>query len=276
MDGRKLKTLAAVLVGALAVILLVALSQAAPPGPHPRPHPRPVLRHGPVVRGPRAVLRHRHRPVVRRYAPRVIVGPAGTVVRRPPPPVVINTVSDLRTVPAVEVSESTAYKVAKISSDGLPVVSIDGKPTSVRLIGVDPATADNAGDAASKEAQAFLANLVAGEFVYLEYDASLAEADEDGNRVAYMYRAPDKMFVNLELVRRGYALAADDYDYEHKELFSFYESKAAGDSKGIWASDSSAKPTASSGQATDSPTKAANSQAGGSGTATGGATTSAE
>jgi len=237
MNARRLVKLAptslGVGIGALVLILVVALTQAAPPRPRPGPRPRV---HPPARVRPARVLPRQRRPlVVRRHGPRVVIDHSGRIVRRVPPPVIINTASDLKTVPVVDVSESTAYKIARISTSNMPVVSIGGQDVPVRLIGVEPAVGEN-GDDVGKEAAAFFRNLVLGEYVYLEYDPALTQEDEDGHRVAYLYRAPDRMLINLELIRQGYALATADYDYEHKDLFSFYEGKAATDGKGVWAS----------------------------------------
>ncbi|MBE9547089.1 MAG: thermonuclease family protein, partial [Proteobacteria bacterium] len=60
--------------------------------------------------------------------------------------------------------------------------------------------------------------------------------DETGQAVAYLYRAPDGMLLNLEVIRQGYGLAADYYPYQHDKLFRFYQQKAQADGKGIWAS----------------------------------------
>lgn len=234
MDGRKLTKLVSVVMGALALILIVALTQAAPPRPHPRP--RPGVHPRPSVRRPRVLVRQRHPLVVRRYGPRVVVDHRGKIIRKAPTPVVITAASDLKVVPVADLSQTTSHKIVRVSDSGMPMVNIGGQETPIRLIGVDPAVPENAGDDDSKKAAEFFRNLVVGEYVYLEYDAALSEKDEDGNRVGYLYRAPDKMLVNLELIRQGYALAATDYDYREKELFAFYESKAAIDGKGIWVS----------------------------------------
>ena len=79
-----------------------------------------------------------------------------------------------------------------------------------------------------------LHNLLAGEFVHVKYDPTLANDGDDGKMPAYLYRAPDGLFVNLELIRQGCSLAVADQPFEHDELFGFYEAKAQGDGKGIW------------------------------------------
>ncbi|MCD4699930.1 MAG: thermonuclease family protein, partial [Phycisphaerae bacterium] len=86
-------------------------------------------------------------------------------------------------------------------------------------------------------------NMLKGEFVSVEYDSTLAQEDETGLAVAYLYRAPDGMFLNLEIIRQGYGLAENDYPFQHDKLFGFYQQKAQADGKGLWASDKTTVPS---------------------------------
>jgi len=226
----KTKRLTAAAVCALTAGVLLGILQAAPPPPRPR---RPIrLRPGRprVVRRARPVLaRRRGLRVVYRGGSRVVVGPTGTIVRRVPPPVVVKSVTDLKPVPIKSASTGTSYKVRRISSGCTAVLEMDGKDVPVRLIGVDPVAQGEQGDAVDA-----VKDLLAGEYVSVEYDPAAGDQDEEGNTLVYLYRAPDGLFVNLELVRRGKALAATDYDYKHRETFEFYEGKAQADGKGVW------------------------------------------
>ncbi|MDY6913473.1 MAG: thermonuclease family protein [Planctomycetota bacterium] len=232
--------LTGIVVATLFVAVIIALLQAAPPPrPAARPTGRPAAR--PAARAAarthrRAVRRRYRRPlIIRRYGRSVVVAGSGTVVREVAAGVVVAGASDLKPVPpASSTAASAAYRVVGVGSDSTATLDINGDEVAVRLLGVEPALPENAGEADEQRLHAFLANLLAGEFVYVQMDTNLAERDAGGNTVAYLYRAPDKLLVNLELIRRGYALAATDYDYEHRELFSFYESKARADGKGIW------------------------------------------
>ena len=242
--------LTGLVVATLFIGVIIALLQAAPPPrpaarPAARPTARPTAR--PAARTParaaarthrRAVVRRRYRRplVIRRYGSRVVVAGSGTVVREvAPATVVVAGASDLKPIPPSSfTAESAAYRVVRVGSDSTATLDINGAEVSVRLLGVEPALPENIVEADEQKAQTFLANLLAGEFVYIQMDTNLAERDADGNMVAYLYRAPDKLLVNLELIRRGYALASTDYEYDHQELFGFYESKARADEKGIW------------------------------------------
>ena len=60
-----------------------------------------------------------------------------------------------------------------------------------------------------------------------------------------MYRASDGLFVNLELVREGYANAFVKYPFEYKDLFQHHEAQARKARKGIWPLSPSRKTLAS-------------------------------
>lgn len=105
-------------------------------------------------------------------------------------------------------SKATAYKVLRgIDGDTIEIEK-DGKPVRVRLIGVDkPETVHPSKpvEAFGKEASKFTCNLLKGESVYLEYDKD--KADKYGRTLAFVYRAPDGLFVNAGIIRQGYGRA---------------------------------------------------------------------
>jgi micrococcal nuclease len=88
-------------------------------------------------------------------------------------------------------------------------VQLAGGEEAVRYIGVDTPESVKPGspvECFAKRASAFNAKLVEGERVRLVRDIELR--DRYGRRLAYVYRARDGLFVNAELVRRGYATVA--------------------------------------------------------------------
>ena len=126
-----------------------------------------------------------------------------------------------------------AHPVTGVGKGLTLTVTVDGQETPVRLLGVAEAkTAD--GDLPLSP-EAFLRNLVAGEFVQLVADETLEETDEKGRRVAYVYRVPDGLLVNLELVRQGYAVTAREYAFDHLDAFLIYQRRARADHRGLWA-----------------------------------------
>ncbi len=81
---------------------------------------------------------------------------------------------------------------------------------------------------------AFLENLLRGESVYVVYDSMVKEEDEKDRYVAYLYRSPDGLLINLEAVRQGFCITDRNCDFEEKATFLHYERKAKRLKKGIW------------------------------------------
>jgi len=228
--------IAALILGLAAVS--TSLLSAKPPRPKAhragRRHARvrKIARHKNKNRRLRRIPRRR-RVLVRRVGTAVVVEQGGTVVQRAPV-TTIQSADALQAVPAVNLTNADTYKVTKVSDNcSSVVITREGKSKTVRLMGIAPIPAGSQTGTTGSE---FVRNLLKGEFVSLEYDSALAQEDEAGQAVAYLYRAPDGMFLNLEIVRQGYGLAEDDYSFQHDKLFRFYQQKAQADGKGVWVS----------------------------------------
>ena len=63
---------------------------------------------------------------------------------------------------------------------------------------------------------------------------SVLEEDADGKIVAYLFRAPDGLLVNLEVIRAGFAVTDTGYDFDQKETFIEYQDRARKADKGIY------------------------------------------
>jgi endonuclease YncB( thermonuclease family) len=238
------------LLALLAVVLMSAGGLVAwaarPPRPSRRPPRRPAATR-PVrpTPGPRpGVHPHRPRPVVR------IVPRPTAVVLHDTEPETEEVVRDAGSLPptALQTSDAEgdeenegegqstvpqACPVTAVGDDLTLTVTVDGRATPVRLVGV--AEAKVTGAEPPMTARAFLRNLLAGEFVHLVPDENLDATDEEGRRVAYVYRVPDGMLVNLELIRQGYAVTAQDYAFQHLDAFVIYQRRARADDRGLWA-----------------------------------------
>jgi micrococcal nuclease len=139
--------------------------------------------------------------------------------------------------PTQDVTADHAYKVVRVVDGDTVVVLIDGKQTRVRLIGVDtPETMhpQKAVEAYGKEASQFTRNLLEGESVYLEYEAGVSKLDKYGRTLAYVYRVPDRLFINQEIIRQGYGHAYTKYPFKHLEAFRAQERAAQEAKKGLW------------------------------------------
>jgi micrococcal nuclease len=103
-------------------------------------------------------------------------------------------------------SGSRVARVVRVVDGDTILVSVGGRQERVRYIGVDtPETVkpNTPVQCFGKRASAFNHALVEGREVRLVADAEAR--DRYGRLLAYVYREPDDLFVNAELVRRGYA-----------------------------------------------------------------------
>ena len=131
-----------------------------------------------------------------------------------------------------------AHPVVDVADGESVLLEMEGKKTKVRLIGVNaPGTlrSPNKAEPFGEESSRFLRNLLKGESVYVEHEKVPADEDEYGRPLVYLYRAPDNMLVNLELIRAGYGTVSQSYSFHHRDSFAYYQSKAQADQKGIWA-----------------------------------------
>ena len=115
-------------------------------------------------------------------------------------------------------------------------VQVDGRREKVRYIGVDTPESVKPGTPVqcfAKRASAFNKHLVAGERVRLVPDAEAR--DRYGRLLAYVYRVRDGLFVNAELVRRGYAVTLTiPPDVAHAAEFRRLAAGARRAGRGLW------------------------------------------
>ncbi len=142
-------------------------------------------------------------------------------------------------IPVLDFADDIAHEVIRIVDGDTVIIDYEGTETSVRLIGVDtPETVHPRipEEEYGKEASMFTRNLLQGEHVYLRFDPQNT-TDIFGRTLAYLYRAPDGLFVNLEIVRQGYGHAYTDFPFEQEALFVHYGERARLTMKGLWSND---------------------------------------
>ena len=142
--------------------------------------------------------------------------------------------------PVEDFAADIAYKVVRVIDGDTVKIDYNGEATNVRLIGVDtPETVhpNKPVEAYGKEASNFTKNLLQGESVYLRFDGK--RRDNFGRLLAYLYRAPDGLFVNLEIVRQGYGHVYTQFPFKHIELFRYYGNRARIAGKGLYGSPQS-------------------------------------
>lgn len=119
--------------------------------------------------------------------------------------------------------------------DGDTIVVATGH--HIRLIGIDtPETKDprKPVQCFGREASSFLTNLLPrGTPVRLVGDAE--QTDQYDRTLAYVYRLPDGLFVNAELVRQGYAhVLTIPPNVAHADEFAALAHGASAAGKGLW------------------------------------------
>jgi micrococcal nuclease len=137
--------------------------------------------------------------------------------------------------PATETLPAGVDVVVRKVVDGDTIEVSGGE--RVRLIGVDtPETVDPNRPAGcfGTEATAFTRSVVPpGTAVRLVGDAE--QRDRYGRLLAYVYRQADGLFVNAELLRRGYAqLLTIPPNVAHTDEFSAIAREARAGSQGLW------------------------------------------
>jgi len=129
------------------------------------------------------------------------------------------------------------YNVKKVV-DGDTFWIDDGSQTGlkIRLTGIDAPESKNSRTKEmaffGREASDYLASLITGKRVRLEYDAG--QFDKYGRTLAYVY-LEDGTFVNATLVKNGYATAMTvPPNVKYSDTFLKLERKARNHKKGLW------------------------------------------
>jgi micrococcal nuclease len=126
--------------------------------------------------------------------------------------------------------------VVRVVDGDTVVVRTGGHTERVRYIGVDTPESVKPGapvQCFAKAASAANERLVEGQAVRLVHDAEAH--DRYGRTLAYVYRASDGLFVNAELVRRGYAKPLRIRpNVAHAAEFSLLAARARRAGRGLW------------------------------------------
>jgi endonuclease YncB( thermonuclease family) len=125
-------------------------------------------------------------------------------------------------------------RIVKIVDTVHVLVSQAGKTRKVRLLGLDPVTSTEVYPEVHAAALDYMRKEFEGELVYLDSDEAVGTEDEQGTRLAYVYRTDDRELVNEDLIEHGFAVAATTYEYDQKRDFCKDQSNAEKSRLGIW------------------------------------------
>lgn len=152
---------------------------------------------------------------------------------------------DSTTLPNKNIDQTERYTVTRVIDGDTFSARKKGETKwnsviTVRLKGVDtPETVhpnkppDYFGHEASQFTKAFLKD----EDVYLYYGSEGKSKDKYGRTLAYAYRVSDGKFVNLELIKGGYARVYRRFPCDFRDLFNRWEAVARREKKGLWLRD---------------------------------------
>jgi micrococcal nuclease len=134
-------------------------------------------------------------------------------------------------------SDPSSGRVVRVVDGDTIRVRLGGTEEHVRYIGVDTPETVKPGTPVQcfgKAASAYNKHLLRGHTVRLVFDAE--RRDRYGRLLAYVYREPDGLFVNAELVRRGYAQTLTiPPNVAHASEFRRLAGSARRDGRGLWA-----------------------------------------
>ena len=131
---------------------------------------------------------------------------------------------------------AVSYEVIRVVDGDTILVNYGGTETYVRLLGADAPETVHPGKPVQHygcEASLFVTNLLRGERVFFGF--GFEEEDRYRRMLAFVYRARDTLFVNLEIIRQGYGKVIRNFDYPGKGTFIEVEKLAQAAKKGIWA-----------------------------------------
>jgi len=147
-------------------------------------------------------------------------------------------------------ASATTAPVLRVVDGDTVVLALDGRPVRVRLIGVDtPETVHPCKpvERFGREAAAFLHALIEGRDVRVTYEDGPSRLDRYGRTLAYLHLEPGGLFVNREIIAKGYGHAYTKYPFKYMDDFRAAERAAREARLGLWGPSPDAGGTAVSG-----------------------------
>lgn len=159
------------------------------------------------------------------------------------------TSTENQSPPAENISSRPLYRVLKVVDGDTLAIDMDGKSTTLRLIGLDtPETSDPRkpvqcfGIEASNKAKELLANAS----ISIERDPTQDTYDKYGRLLVYVYLSDGTLF-NEYMIREGYGHEYTYRDsYRYQAQFKAAEQSARSEKKGLWAPNACANSSQSS------------------------------
>ena len=165
--------------------------------------------------------------------------PSTTPTTPKPTPQPIPPVSKPKTIPQPKpttLADDQTYKVVEVIDGDTLKVMLNGKKVSVRLLGID---SPEMGDSRklvrcfANKAKSKLSDLVLGKELRFNGDKSQGDKDKYSRFLRYIY-LNDGTFVNLGVVKDGYAYSYRKYPTKYLGDFNNAEKEAREKKVGLW------------------------------------------
>jgi micrococcal nuclease len=150
--------------------------------------------------------------------------------------------STLETPPTIQLPSIEGMQLARVLKvvDGDTILlDIHGKETPFELLAINAPEyiqRDPTPRLFARESWFALNSLLSGESVYIHQDPSYRKTAA-GRMTGFVFRSPDLLFVNQEIVRQGYAEHEPRRSSQFIEILSWWQSHARDAEKGIWSSE---------------------------------------
>jgi len=121
--------------------------------------------------------------------------------------------------------------VTRILDENTILIRVESKTVRFNLLGNKSIPSRDKHNT-SKAIEA-LTRMILNEIVAIQYDPESSHATTHLH-AAHLYRHPDHLPINLELIRQGYTKFSDRSMSIHSEVFAHYEARARYQLRGIW------------------------------------------
>ena len=128
------------------------------------------------------------------------------------------------------------HKVVSVIDGDTIGAEVDGKTETVRLLGIDTPEVDSPyteEECFGQEAKEYATQLLNGREVYLIPDKQSSDRDKYDRLLRYVF-LPDGLFVEAELIKKGYAYNYIYEPFEFMKQFDFWEKQAKESKIGLW------------------------------------------
>lgn len=141
---------------------------------------------------------------------------------------------------AVPASAGEMVKALRATTGDTIVVERGGKEETIRLLGIvtpDPTNKKIEVSKFGEWARVALGGIIQNQYVMIESDPKAPPTDEQGARLAYVWKGGDKSSVNERMLLEGFGIVYKKIPFSFVEKYEGDVSKAKSWRKGLWGPD---------------------------------------